>query len=275
MNRVAVISDSSTCLPPRLIRDFDITILPINESLEGELDDNGAAVDKDLLDEYAEQELSGANHPFVTEYLHAVESSGTETAVMVTPAYEFAAMHRNASLAASLSEKEAYVVDSRTAAAGQAIVVLAGAKAAQAGFEINEVLDLLKEASRNVVLVAALGDTEHIARSSVLSDEDLSVIAQGHRSIFSMKNGEIQSLGEADSSEEALEAIADIFRETTRGKGAEQVAVFHAGTRSLADRLSEMCGGSDFISGFSIAMQVHTGPGVVGAAWLPRNVVAV
>ena len=34
-------------------------------------------------------------------------------------------------------------------------------------------------------------------------------------------------------------------------------------------------GGVDFVCGFSIAMQVHTGRGVVGAAWLPKSTVGV
>ena len=271
MNRVAIISDSSTCLPPYLARDFNITILPINERLEGELGEDGESADEALLSQYVEQELSGANHPFVTEYLTAVESSDADSAVIVTPAYEFAAMHRNAAVAVSLSKKEAYVIDSRTAAAGQALVVLQGAKAVKEERRLSDVLEAVKEASQNVILVAALGDMEHIARSSVLTEGDISLMAQGHRSIFSMKDGEIQSLGEVDSAKEALVAIADVFHETT-GKGVAQSAVFHAGARSMAEQLSEMCGGSDFISGFSIAMQVHTGSGVVGAAWLPKEI---
>ncbi len=270
MNRVTIISDSSTCLPAHLVRDFAITILPINAKLDDVAYNDTDFADQSLLDEYAEQlELSGANHPFVTEYLSAIELSDTESAVIVTPAYEFAAMHRNATLAASLSEKEAFVIDSRTAAAGQALVVLQGAKAATAGASARDTLDVINEASRDVILVAALGDMEHIARASVLPPDGLISPSDGYRSIFSMKDGKIQSLGEARSAEEALRIIRDVFYETSQGI-AEQVVIFHAGARELADKLSSMYEKVDFITGFSIAMQVHTGPGVIGAAWLPK-----
>ena len=270
INRVTIISDSSTCLPAHLVRDFGITILPINAKLDDAIYSDTEFTDQALLDEYAEKlELSGANHPFVTEYLAAIETPPSDSAVIVTPAYEFAAMHRNATLAASLSTKEAFVIDSRTAAAGQALVVLQGAKAAAAGGSVKEVVDVIHEASKNVILVAALGDTEHIARASVLPPDGLVSSSNGYRSIFSMKNGQIQPLGEAESAEDALRIIGDVFYETSQGR-AEQVVVFHAGASELAEKLSSIYEKVDFITGFSMAMQVHTGPGVVGAAWLPE-----
>jgi fatty acid-binding protein DegV len=83
-----------------------------------------------------------------------------------------------------------------------------------------------------------------------------------------MRDGVIESLAETTSSAGALDAIKAAYDEHAIS-GIERSTVFHAGASALAAELATMLGGVDFISGFSIAMQIHTGPGVVGAAWLP------
>jgi fatty acid-binding protein DegV len=85
-----------------------------------------------------------------------------------------------------------------------------------------------------------------------------------------MHDGLVESVAETTSSAGALEAIRAAFVDRS-GTGIERSTVFHAGASALAVELATILGGVDFISGFSIAMQIHTGPGVVGAAWLPST----
>ena len=44
--------------------------------------------------------------------------------------------------------------------------------------------------------------------------------------------------------------------------------MFHAAMPELAGELARMVGEVSFITEFSAAMAIHTGPGVVGVAWL-------
>ena len=90
---------------------------------------------------------------------------------------------------------------------------------------------------------------------------------EGRRSLFRMRAGMIEPLDDASGAEEALAAIRAVYRRSG-GTGIDRTAVFHAGVPTLAARLSELLGGVDFVTGFSVAMQVHTGRGVVGAAWI-------
>jgi hypothetical protein len=83
-----------------------------------------------------------------------------------------------------------------------------------------------------------------------------------------MRDGLVEPLGAASTTDEALGTICQAFSEHGRD-GVERSAVFHAGASALAARLATRLGRVDFVTGFSIAMQVHTGRGVVGAAWLP------
>ena len=139
---------------------------------------DASAIDDDsggweLTEAIEDEELQAANHPFVTEYLAAIESPGYDAAVVVTPAIEFATMYRNAALAAELATRPTVTLDARTAAAGQALVVLAGARAAARGASLDEVVRVIEDASRRVELVASLATLGPIRRSGPLPDDVL------------------------------------------------------------------------------------------------------
>jgi len=272
VGRVIVVTDSSTCLPLALVDEFAIRVLPISSYLseEGTAPDLGGDAPAALTEEAELEELTAANRPFVTEYLAAVEATGYDAAVVVTPAIEFAAMYRNASLAAGLATRPAVAIDARTAAAGQALVVLAGAQVASAGGDLDAVVAAIEDATRRVELVASLASLEEIRRSGPVPEEVLGAAGTAAaRSVFRMSHGTIEPLGATGGAEESLETIRDAYRASTP-HGVERATVFHAGAHELAARLGQMLGGVDFVSGFSAAMQVHTGRGVVGAAWLPK-----
>jgi DegV family protein with EDD domain len=267
-----VITDSSACIPAELTAKFGICVLPISVYLsDAATGDVEAFADvADLPEQLLSEELAGANHPFVTEYLDAIETPGFESAVLVTPAIEFATMFRNAGLAATLSKRPARCVDARTAAAGQALVVLAGAEAAASGADLERVVTVIEDAARRVELVASLASLEPIRRSGPLPDGVLDVpVLEGARSVFRMREGVVEPIGTAGTSEEALAMMQEAFSQSAKG-GAERATVFHSQAPVLADQLVRLLGGVDFVTGFSVAMQIHTGSGVVGAAWIPR-----
>jgi DegV family protein with EDD domain len=274
VGRVRVITDSSACVPAELVARFGVCVLPISVFLP---EDGVAGIDPSSSEDVpvpealAREELAGANHPFVTEYLQAIEASDFEAAVVITPAIEFATMYRNAALAAEFTVRPMVLVDARTAAAGQALVVLAGAEAASKGAEIEEVVSVVEDAARRVELVASLTTLEPLRRSGPVPDDVLGGgEPSGVRSIFRMRDGTVEPLGTATTAEETLETIRVAYRSSAPA-GAERSAVFHANAPQLAERLSDLLGGVDFVSGFSVAMQVHTGGGVVGAAWIPQD----
>ena len=274
MADVLIVTDSSTCIPAPLAASLGIVVLPISVHLPES--DTSVIEEADgstwqLTGDLAREELMGANHPFVTEYLSVIETPGYDAALVVTPAIEFSTMYRNAALASELASRSAAVHDTRTAAAGQALVVLAAAHAARRGASLEEVLLVAEDASRRAELIASLASIEPIRRSGEVPDEVLGIDdLAGERSLFRMRDGVIEPLGSADSAEGSLEILRDEYQKSTTG-GVEASTIFHADAPELAAQLKDLIGEVDFVSGFSIAMQVYTGQGVVGVAWLPST----
>ena len=285
MSRVGLVTDSSTCLPPALVASLGIRLVPVTVHLPGADRVDGAADAAESPDGAAGLEAADhlssriseavqrdqyvrSSHPFITDYLAAVEEVDADTVVVVTPAMEFAGMYRNASLAAELATRTAVTIDSRTAAAGQALVVLAGAEAAAAGGSLEEVVRVVEDACRRVDLVASLETLVPISRSHRVPAPALRAAElDGMRSVFRMRAGTVEPLGATSPTEESLRTSAKEWTVAGVSPG-DRTTVFHAGCPDLAESLCALIGGVDFVCGFSAAMQIHTGHGVVGAAWL-------
>jgi len=77
----------------------------------------------------------------------------------------------------------------------------------------------------------------------------------------------VERLGVPRSRQAALRRI----RAEAMARGLDRAAasmVFHAANPQPAEELRELVGGSDYLTEFSPSMGIHTGPGVIGVAWL-------
>jgi DegV family protein with EDD domain len=269
MRRVALITDSSACLPPEVVEGDDLRILPIVLHLpSGDIRGDTQLAAERVYRALAADEPVKSSAPSALEYLAAIEARDGGPVLVITPATEFTIMYRNACLAAELAGGPIIVLDSRTAAAAHGLVVHAAAKAAQAGASLEQIVRAAEDASRRAELVAALDRLEYIRRSGRVPSVALGFAEQlGIRPVFRLREGVVQRLGIARSEVAALRRIAK--EAATRGfAGAASSAVFHAASPHRAEELRTMLGGSDFSCEFSPSMGIHTGPGVVGAAWL-------
>lgn len=266
---IALVADSSACLPPELASALGIRILPITVHLpDADYLDGVDRLARGVYRALERDEPVKSSPPSVVEYFAAIEEAGVRAVVVVTPAAEFTTMHRNASLAAEMAGPHVTVVDSRTAAAGQGLVVLAGAEAASTGASPAEVVRTMEHASTRVDLVASLENLGPIRRSGRVPSPALDVAGQlGVCPVFRMRFGAVEPLA---SPRDPGAALARIQREWAAGGGpaADRSAIFHADCRDLADGLERRLGPVDHVVELSAAMGIHTGPRVVGAAWL-------
>jgi DegV family protein with EDD domain len=266
---VQIVTDSSACLPPEGSSSQGLHVVPIVVHLGGSdvRGDAGVPAAR-VFQALARDEPVKSSAPSVMEYLAAIESSGAHDVLVVTPATELTVMYRNACLAADLAEARVRVLDSRTAAAAQGLVVETALRLARTGATLEEVEREAAEAARRVDLVAALDGLRHIRRSGRVPSVALGLAEQlGVRPVFRMSEGGIERLALPRSEPAALRRI--VHEATRRGlSDAARVAVFHAAAPERARTLVDLVGRADHVTEFSPAMALHTGPGVVGVAWL-------
>jgi DegV family protein with EDD domain len=272
MGSVGVVTDSSACLPTPLPVDCRVTVLPITVHLPDEdVRDGAPGASEKIYRAVGGPEPVPSSAPIVPDYLTAIEESEADEVLVVTPALEFTTMYRHAEIAVEMSDRPAAVLDSRTAAAAQGLVVLEACAAAGEGLGLEAVVKAAEHASRHAELVAKIESLDPILRSGRIPTI-AARLARGMdlRPIFRLVAGSVAPVHAARSTSAALNRIAREWKERG-GPDATRSLVFHAESPDDAGALRALLGGNEPIVEFSPSIGVHTGPGVAGAAWLSRG----
>lgn len=274
-----LITDSSACLPPRLARGLGVRVLPIGivfaDGTE-RLDEPSSA--RRVAGALRRGDALKSVPPSVLDYLEAIEPAderpgSTETDVVVlTPATEFTIMAATARRAAAVARRKVEVVDTRTAASAQGLVVEAAARAAAAGAGRAGVLAAAADAIDRVRLVAAIENLDTLGQTGLVPSSSLSAARrQGARPVFTFRDGGVTPIGDAGGSD--LPTALLRCWSAMAGPEGEAPIVFHAGgaaaAADLRDSLGRLTGRPTRpVQRFSPAMTLHTGLGLVGMAWL-------
>jgi fatty acid-binding protein DegV len=267
VTRTLVLTDSNVCLPHSLTRRLGIRLVPITILLGDTVVPDNSIDPERVFAALARDDTVKSSPPSVFDYLGEIERDNPDAPVIVlTPAAEFTSMHLHASEASELATRDVRVVDTRTAAAAQRLVVLEVARAAQRDTPVDRLETLARDLVGRTELVAILDHVTTIERSGHVPSP---VLAEAQRaggfSAFRFHDGTVVPLSpDAETGLDLLEGawIGD------GGPAAPASAVFHAGARAQADELRARLGIDDPVIPFSAAMAIHTGPGVVGVAWL-------
>jgi fatty acid-binding protein DegV len=276
---VRVITDSSACLPEPALADPCVRVLPISILLpDGEWPDGPATAPR-VYAALASGQPVQSSPPTAVEYLDAIEGGDFEAAVVVTPAVEFTVMYRNATVAGRLSSRPVEVVDCRTAAAAQTLVVLAVLDAVHAGASAGEAAAVARSVAGEADLVAALPTMSAVEHNASLPPSSAGRVDAGMPSLFRFHSGSVTHVGDVRPGADAVDAIRQTWAEHG-GRGGRDVGasvgpgggtsalVFHADEEDLARRLAAELPGHPGVVPFSPAMAIHTGPGWLGLAWL-------
>lgn len=254
---VRVVTDSSAC-----VTSPDVVVVPLRIHLAGEvLEDGAPGVAERVYTAIAAGETVKSAPPSPAELVRVLEAD-PDPAVIITPAREFTTIHRNALVAASLCSRRCAVIDSRTAAAAHGLVVRAAAEAAAAGEQLPGVVAAAEDAVRRVRLVAYLEETSLLRASGRVPARVLEVDSRRYPT-FTLEHGQVRRTGATRSETRALARLVAWWERD----GRPAAVVFHGDRTDAAGRLALEVGAADVVP-FTPAMAVHTGPGVVGVAWL-------
>lgn len=266
---VAIVTDSSACLPRMAPGELRLQIVPIALQIGSEEVRDGIDLEPERLYAALRQGMpvkSAAPSPL--DYLDAIEACGDRPVVVITPAAEFTRMHRNATLAAELAKAEVTVLDSRTAAAAHGLVVLAAAEARDRGGSPDDIIAAAEDAAGRADLVACLESVDSLRASGRVPAIVVGLAGQLRlRPVFRLRHGQVHRVALPRSGETAVARVLAEWR-SGGGRGAARTAVFHAARLGEAEELVAHLGPQSYLTEFSAAMAIHTGPGVLGVAWL-------
>ena len=282
MRKVAIVTDSTSCIPADLVRELDIHVVPLTYVFGDTVVPDDP--DMDMPDFY--RRLQSAERPPATSpaspgvYVEAFkELLGAVDAVLcITVSARFSGMHRAATVARDMVSEDSSptrveVMDSGGAAMLQGFVVLAAARAAAQGASLEEVTRIAESVKSRVRLVAVIDTFKYLGRSGRFPR----IVAWGAtliglKPVLSLRMGQVKPVTVARSREGALRKMLRMLERDTRGKDSIRVAMLHANVpeeaEAFARQVSETVDCTELLmSHLTPVMGIYTGPGVLGITY--------
>ncbi|TET46091.1 MAG: DegV family protein [Dehalococcoidia bacterium] len=286
MKKVAVVTDTTACIPQEQVARYDIEIVPVQLIFEDKTYRDG--IDISAAEFYAR--LRKASRPPTTAssspelYLEAFQkaSQSAEGILCITEPSRFSAMYDSASVAKEMAEKtlpdmNIAVLDCTTAAAGQGLVALAAAREAAKGHDLNEVKETAENVMARVNLFATLDTLHYLVKSGRVPQAAALVNTLLQiKPIFTLNHANARTVALPRTIESAMKRILKLMeRNVVKGEPLH-AAVMHADALDnaifLRNRIASQFNCSElFITEFTPVMGVHTGPGLLGVAFYSES----
>jgi DegV family protein with EDD domain len=267
---VTVVTDSAASIPPELVQELGIVVVPMSVIIGGTVYPDGHLGLDEVMARVDEGVSTSGTNP--GEFLQAIEPIDGDVVVLTISA-QMSSTYEAAHTAANMVGGKARVIDTRTAAGGQGLVVLAAAQAAARGDDVDAVVATAERVIKQVHLVATVENLERlIASGRVPGIAALANRWLGMNPLFEFRNGSAHPLRPAFSRDGALERMLSMWRHTIVKGARLHVSALHAEAEEDANRLlkqveAEVVPATSFVAPFNSVMVVHTGLGLVGLAW--------
>ncbi len=283
---VAIVTDSTACIPLDIAAMYGIEIVPLNLIVAGRTFTDSFAADTgefyDLLARSHERPTTAAPSP--GRYVEAIARAATraDAVLCVTVSRQFSAMYDSAREAIALAHAaspatDIRLLDSRNAAMAQGFVVIEAARAAAAGASIDAVIARADEMASRVTLLAMLDTLSYLARGGrvprvaawAVGMLQLKPIVRFSASDEHASN--IKLIARTRTRPRALARMLDLVEQLTAGCRTH-LAVHHANAPDDALRVADEAGrridlAESCVTEFTQVMGAHTGPGLVALAW--------
>ncbi len=281
MPRVAVVTDTTACIPPGLAAELGIQVLPLYLAFGDATYQDGISAQAAEFYERLRSapRLPSTSAPSPGAYAEAMLRAGreAETILCITVSRQFSHMYDAATQGAALAREQApqvdiRVMDSTAAAMAQGFVALEAARAAQEGAGIEEVIARGEALMPRVQLIVVLDTLVYLARSGrvprlivwAASPLQLKPIVSFHQGVY-------RPVAFVRTMRRAVDRLVQELERRTRGAQLH-VCVHHTNAPNEADELAERVRATLrpkelFVREFTQVMGVHTGPGLLGFAF--------
>jgi DegV family protein with EDD domain len=280
--RVAIVTDSTACIPPAVASKYIIEVVPLNLIFGGRtfVDSLSESTEEfyQVLRTSRSPPTTAATSPgvFLEHILRAGERA--PSVLCVTVSAQFTAMYDSAVQAAALArqerpELEVRVLDSRNATMAQGFMVIEAARAAAGGADMDTVIARAEALMPRVGILAMLDTLAYVARSGRVSR--LAAWASSPlrlKPIVELQLGDYRPVAVVRTRRRALDRLLTLMEERGRQRGPVHVCVHHTNAPQqallLASQAQERLQPVElYVSELTQVMGVHTGPGFLAFAY--------
>ncbi len=269
---VKIVTDSVADLPPHIVRELDITVIPVNVCFGSEIYRDG--VDLTVQEFYRKLDtcpvFPTTAVPPPASFIEVYErvSAAADEIVVITLSRKLSAFYEAALQASRLFSGSApiTVVDSEWVIMAEGFIVMAAASAALTGATAQEIVDLVEHNKRRVELCSAFDTLEYLRRGGRVNRIAAFMGNMLHiHPVIGMKDGVVVSYGKERSREAAIEHLYRTAAGYSRIDGLSIACVDAEDEASrLISRLDNLFPAERIIrSRTSPVIGTHTGPNLL------------
>ena len=277
MTKIAILTDSTANLPMEWIEQYSVRVIPLKIHWGNDTFLDGVDITPDEF--YTRlshsKSIPTTSQPAIQDFLQAFESLADRADGIVVPLISSGISGTVASAQAAarqFSRVPVEIVDTRVTSAGQALVVLAAARAAAQGKSLQEVRQAADEVVQRIHLFFAVDTLEYLHRGGRIGGASryLGTVLNIKPILYFDLDGKLDALERARTKGKALQRLTALAEEKAKGYPVH-LGVIHANAPQIAQEFREQitrhlnCKEVLTLE-LSPVIGVHVGPGTIGIA---------
>jgi len=279
MDNVVVLTDSTADIPSQMAEDLGIAVIPVTILF-------GEETFRDRIDitpeEFYRRLASSSVHPTTSQ-----PSAGDFVEVyrqLSQLAQSIISIHVSSDLSGTLESAHAaktqldssvpiHIVDSRSTSMGLGFMVLAAAEMAADGIEAAQIAARVEALVPQMNVLFVVDTLEYLHKGGRIGGAERYLGSMLRiKPLLHLDNGRIEPLEKARTKRRAMARLLEIVEERIGDGRPRGFAVIHATAEEEALQLKQELearfpGQESYLCELSPALGVHTGPGLVGAAF--------
>lgn len=273
--RVVVVTDSTSSLPPGFARDLGITVVPLTVTLDARTGVEGEDVfPADVAKALTEKHTVTTSRPSPAEFgevYRRLLKSGAKRIVSVHLSAELSGTWDSARLAAQdFDYGVVRVVDSRSTAMALGFAVLAAARAAAAGLPAADVQDAAVATADRARTLVYVDTLEYLRRGGRIgAASSLVGTALAMKPLLHVRDGRIIPLEKVRTTSKALTRLVALAA-AEAGDAPVDIAIHHLAAPERAEDIAARLRAEVptiqalYVSEIGAVIGAHVGPGVIG-----------
>ena len=274
---VKIVTDSLSDITSDIAKGLGITVVPLTVSFgkESFLDRVTMTTDEFYYRLTHDPIWPTTTQPPPGDFINVYNKLAEETDenLVITLSTKLSGTYQSALNAKSLVEKKCRIelIDSQTVAMGLGLIVIAAAKAAQAGANLDEVADLVRRAMPRSHLIAYFDTLKYLAKGGRIGKaQGLLGAMLSIKPILTVKDGEMSPLTKLRSRAAGMDYL---YNSVASFPHIEELAVEYCTTPDDADKLVERLSSSFpkeriYRSTLSPVVGTYAGPGAMAVTVL-------
>ena len=235
MSRVYIVTDSTADLTEEEVKQFEISIVPMNISIDDENYIDGVTITKEEFKEKmsASAELPKTAQPSIGRFVEVYDELGKNgnSVISIQMMRSISGTVDAARQAADITETNVTVVDSDFTSRSMGMIVKEAAKAAQDGKTVEEILQIIEDAKKRTTLYLTVVNLDNLIKGGRISQ-----LMGMFSNLLNIKlflqviNGKIEIIQKGRGLKSLQKKYDEIFEQMKSApNGIQEIGIMHAG----------------------------------------------